>query len=392
MKQPISKWLRPFLLAIIGLGLALGAGYAGARLYLHAVLESQTTLADSTMTPTSQPVSAVTTDDSAAAAYRVISPAVVTVVNYTAGSQALYPYQQPSGQSSGAGSGVIYKRDDKTYFIVTNEHVITDATAIEVVLNDGTTHTATLVGDDPLTDLAVLKITSDSALTTAQFAASNAAATGQSVLAVGSPLGLAFAASATKGVISATERQMTLPVGNTGKEIQTTVLQTDAAINSGNSGGPLVDMAGQIVGINSMKLSGTSGGGATIEDMSFAIPSATVAEIVAQLEKDGEIERPTLAATAIDLSRIARSQQRSVLALPASVTEGVVVVAVGSGTNLQTQDVIVSLNGEPVTSAGNFYQTLYAQKPGATVKLTIYRAGKQVTINETLGTSAEAMR
>ncbi|WP_204122860.1 S1C family serine protease [Lacticaseibacillus mingshuiensis] len=392
MKQPISKWLRPFLLAIIGLGLALGAGYAGARLYLHAVLESQTTLADSTMTPTSQPVSAVTTDDSAAAAYRVISPAVVTVVNYTAGSQALYPYQQPSGQSSGAGSGVIYKRDDKTYFIVTNEHVITDATAIEVVLNDGTTHTATLVGDDPLTDLAVLKITSDSALTTAQFAASNAAATGQSVLAVGSPLGLAFAASATKGVISATERQMTLPVGNTGKEIQTTVLQTDAAINSGNSGGPLVDMAGQIVGINSMKLSGTSGGGATIEGMSFAIPSATVTEIVAQLEKDGEIERPTLAATAIDLSRIARSQQRSVLALPASVTEGVVVVAVGSGTNLQTQDVIVSLNGEPVTSAGNFYQTLYAQKPGATVKLTIYRAGKQVTINETLGTSAEAMR
>ncbi len=385
MKKRLLKWRRPVLLAMAGILLAIAAGFGGAWFYHKTILEPQIAVADSTTaTGPSTPVSAT---DAASHAYATISPAVVTVVNHAQTSAGISP-DFDSDSVSGEGSGVIYKRADDTYFIVTNEHVITDATAIEVLLNDGTTLTATLVGDDPLTDLAVLKITSEKRLTTAHFAKSSALATGQAVLAVGSPLGRAFAASATKGVISATERQMTLPVGTTGKEIQATVLQTDAAINSGNSGGPLVDMAGHIVGINSMKLSGTSGSGAAIEGMSFAIPSATVTEIADQLEETGKIDRPTLAATVVDLNRISKTQQRSILKLPTNVNAGVILVDIGDTTKLKLHDVIVSLDGEPVSSAANFFTRLYAKQPGATAVLTVYRDGKEVTFTETLGTSA----
>lgn len=375
-----TRWFKLSVAAIIGLVLALGAGFGGAWLF-HQTTEAGTNTSNSEPTVSTTKLD---TAGTAAEAYDVISPAVVTVVNYGTAQDSVFA--SGDSQVTGEGSGVIYRKSGQQYYIVTNEHVISGATTMEVVLNNGDSLTAKLIGADNVTDLAVIAVTSTKDLTTARFAATDTITTGQSVLAVGSPLGLQFAASATKGVISAVNRQLTLPVGDSGRQIQATVIQTDAAINSGNSGGPLVDLAGRIVGINSMKLSGDSASGAMIEGMSFAIPSGTVTTITKQLEATGKVARPTLNASLVYLSRIAPSQRQSVLKLPPSVTHGVVVLSTTS-TNLKARDVIIALNGNTITQVGEFYTNLYAFKPGTTVEFTVYRDGKRITIKETLGST-----
>lgn len=283
-------------------------------------------------------------------------------------------------QTASEGSGVIYKKAGNSAYVVTNNHVVSGSNALQIILSSGKKVNAQLVGSDAATDLAVLKINSADVKTVAEFGNSNSIKAGQDVLAIGSPMGSEYANTVTRGIISAKNR--TIKAGTDGT--LTSVIQTDAAINSGNSGGPLINMAGQVVGINSMKLSSNTDG-SSVEGMGFAIPSNEVVSIINQLIKKGGIERPALGLGMVDLSNISADQQKTILKLPSSVTKGVVVAQVASGSaadnaGLKKYDVITKLGNTKVSDTGELRAALYKYKVGDTTKITFYRNGHQQTV------------
>lgn len=279
-------------------------------------------------------------------------------------------------QTASEGSGVIYQKKNGSAYIVTNNHVVKGASQLQVLLSDKKQVKATLVGSDAATDLAVLKINASHVDTIASFADSNSLQAGQNVLAIGSPMGSEYANTVTKGIVSAKNR--TLKAGTDGT--LTSVIQTDAAINSGNSGGPLINEAGQIVGINSMKLSGGQDG-STVEGMGFAIPSNEVVKIINQLVKNGKVSRPALGIEMIDLAQVAQQDRQSVLHVSDN-TEGVVVMKVNDNSaagnaGLKKYDVITKIGKTKVSGTASIKSALYKYKVGETAEVTYLRNGKQ---------------
>lgn len=283
-------------------------------------------------------------------------------------------------QEYSEGSGVIYAKQNGKGYIVTNNHVVSGSDSLEIILEDGTKVSAKLVGTDTATDLAVLEIPGSKVPATASFGNSDNVSPADPVIAIGSPLGSEYATTVTQGIISATNRTVTTQDQNTGQATgQATVLQTDAAINPGNSGGPLVNAAGQIVGINSMKLA-SSTDGSSVEGMGFAIPSNEVVKIINQLVANGKVERPSLGIKVLDLDQITDDSQSS-LKLPSSVTKGVIVYSTTSGSvakaaGMKKYDVIVKLGDKTVTSVADLHTALYAHSVGDTVSIQYYRNGK----------------
>ena len=283
-------------------------------------------------------------------------------------------------QEYSEGSGVIYAKQNGKGYIVTNNHVVSGSDSLEVILEDGTKVSAKLVGTDATTDLAVLEIDGNKVPATASFGNSDNVSPGDPVIAIGSPLGSEYATTVTQGIISATNRTVTTQDQNTGQATgEATVLQTDAAINPGNSGGPLVNAAGQIVGINSMKLASNTDG-TSVEGMGFAIPSNEVVKIINQLVANGKVERPSLGIRVLDLDQITDSSQSS-LKLPDDVTKGVVVYSTTSGSvakaaGMKKYDVIVKLGDKKVTSVADLHTALYSHSVGDTVNIQYYRNGK----------------
>ena len=283
-------------------------------------------------------------------------------------------------QEYSEGSGVIYAKQNGKGYIVTNNHVVSESDSLEIILEDGTKISAKLVGTDTATDLAVLEIPGNKVPATAGFGNSDNVSPGDPVIAIGSPLGSEYATTVTQGIISATNRTVTTQDQNTGQATgQATVLQTDAAINPGNSGGPLVNAAGQIVGINSMKLASNTDG-SSVEGMGFAIPSNEVVKIINQLVENGKVERPSLGIKVLDLDQITDDSQSS-LKLPSSLTKGVVVYSTTSGSvakaaGMKKYDVIVKLGDKTVTSVADLHTALYSHSVGDTVNVEYYRNGK----------------
>lgn len=283
-------------------------------------------------------------------------------------------------QEYSEGSGVIYAKQNGKGYIVTNNHVVSGSDSLEIILEDGTKIAAKLVGTDTATDLAVLEIPGNKVPATAGFGNSDNVSPGDPVIAIGSPLGSEYATTVTQGIISATNRTVTTQDQNTGQATgQATVLQTDAAINPGNSGGPLVNAAGQIVGINSMKLASNTDG-SSVEGMGFAIPSNEVVKIINQLVENGKVERPSLGVKVLDLDQITDDSQSS-LKLPSSVTKGVVIYSTTSGSvakaaGMKKYDVIVKLGDKTVTSVADLHTALYSHSVGDTVNVEYYRNGK----------------
>ncbi|CAJ1202002.1 Serine protease Do-like HtrA [Companilactobacillus paralimentarius] len=283
-------------------------------------------------------------------------------------------------QEYSEGSGVIYAKQNGKGYIVTNNHVVSGSDSLEIILEDGTKVSAKLVGTDSTTDLAVLEIPGSKVPATASFGNSDNVTPGDPVIAIGSPLGSEYATTVTQGIISATNRTVTTQDQNTGQATgEATVLQTDAAINPGNSGGPLVNAAGQIVGINSMKLA-SSTDGSSVEGMGFAIPSNEVVKIINQLVENGKVERPSLGIKVLDLDQITDDSQSS-LKLPSSVTKGVVVYSTTSGSvakaaGMKKYDVIVKLGDKDVKSVADLHTALYSHSVGDTVNIQYYRNGK----------------
>ena len=277
------------------------------------------------------------------------------------------------------GSGVIYKVENGYAYIVTNNHVISGSQELEVLMADGTREKAELIGADKWTDLAVLKIKADKVTTVAEFANSDEVKAGQTAIAIGSPLGTEFATSVTQGIVSAKDRSVPTDVDGDGKQDWVVnAIQTDAAINPGNSGGALVNAAGQVIGINSMKISKSS-----VEGIGFAIPSNEVVSIINQLEKSGKVIRPVLGISMVDLTSVS-SQGRQQLELSNDVKEGVVVADVQENSSaskggLKQYDVITEIDGKPISGVQTLRKALYSKTVGSSMEVTYYRNGQKQT-------------
>lgn len=279
-------------------------------------------------------------------------------------------------QEIGTGSGAIYKIEQGTIFVITNNHVIEDGTGVKVSFADHTDVEAEIVGKDALTDLALLKMKTDSKVEAFTMGDSSLVKKGEYVIAMGSPLGIAYQGSVSGGLISGTNRTV-----SSSQDWDMTVLQIDAAINPGNSGGPLINMAGELIGINSMKISDTE-----VEGFGFAIPINEVIPIVQQLEKNGKVVRPNLGINAIDLSQLSMFQR---LREGIEDEEGIMITRVTLGgpaqkAGIKSGDIIKKFDDTEITSMKAFRQALYAKQIGDTISVTIVRSGKEEVIEVTL--------
>ncbi len=281
-------------------------------------------------------------------------------------------------QEAAVGSGVIFS---PAGYIVTNNHVVQGANQVQVVINQKQKVTAKVVGTDPYTDLAVLKVPSSDiqASNVATFGNSSTLNAGEPAIAIGNPAGLQFSDTVTSGIISATQRTMPVIDEATGQTLgMQTVLQTDAAINPGNSGGPLLNIAGQVIGINSSKIAAQGFSG-----MGFAIPSNQVQKIVDQILTSGHAQHAALGISGMSLQDIPQSYQPNV-----PVKNGVWVYAPDNAhakaAGFRRGDVIVAVNGQKVTGIGSLQTILQKYRPGQVVSVTVYRGQHQLTLHDTL--------
>ncbi|WP_082220188.1 S1C family serine protease [Domibacillus robiginosus] len=325
-----------------------------------------------------------------------IDEAVVGVVNLQQqtqfnpfGGQSMATAEEETQEAeAGTGSGVIFKKGEDVSYVVTNNHVVEGADTVEVALSGGERISAEVVGTDALTDLAVLKISSDHVTEVADFGDSSALKLGQQVAAIGNPLGLDLSSSVTEGIVSGINR--TVPVSTSAGEWEATVIQTDAAINPGNSGGALINSAGQVIGINSMKIAQEG-----VEGLGFAIPSEDAIPVIQELMEDGKVDRPYLGVGLADVSSLSLDIAQDQLKLPANVTEGTVISQVEMGSaaakaGFETGDVIVKVDDTKVASTSEFRKYLYNKAEiGDKVTMTVYRDGKQKNISITLSAQSE---
>lgn len=318
--------------------------------------------------------------------YEVVQSNSLNGFNYFQGQGLQIDDIQQEPILVGSGSGVIYKVDGDTAYVVTNNHVIEGHNSLEVTLSDGTQVEATEVGSDALSDLAVLEISSEHVKDTIEFANSDEILVGSIAIAIGSPLSSdTFASTVTQGIVSGLNRSLPVDTDGDGTEDwEMTLLQTDAAINPGNSGGALVNAHGQLIGINSSKIASSE-----VEGMGFAIPSNEVQQIIDRLETDGEVIRPVLGTSTVNLNYFALQTRVEDLGLEEDMTDGVVVAEVLSNSSadkagIQQLDVITAINDEAVTDGQNLRQLLYQYQVGETVTITVIRQGKEMDIDTTL--------
>ncbi|HFZ4572587.1 TPA: S1C family serine protease [Streptococcus pyogenes] len=326
-------------------------------------------------------------------AVKAVQNAVVSVINYqdNPSSSLSNPYTKLFGEGRSKenkdaelsifseGSGVIYRKDGNSAYVVTNNHVIDGAKRIEILMADGSKVVGELVGADTYSDLAVVKISSDKIKTVAEFADSTKLNVGEVAIAIGSPLGTQYANSVTQGIVSSLSRTVTLKNEN-GETVSTNAIQTDAAINPGNSGGPLINIEGQVIGINSSKISstptGSNGNSGAVEGIGFAIPSTDVIKIIKQLETNGEVIRPALGISMVNLNDLS-TNALSQINIPTSVTGGIVVAEVKEGMptsgKLAQYDVITEIDGKTVNSISDLQSSLYGHDINDTIKVTFYR-------------------
>ena len=326
-------------------------------------------------------------------AVKKIQNAVVSVITYANSSTSILNDESSENESQIAseGSGVIYKKDGKSAYLVTNTHVLNGSTNVDILLTDGTKVPGEVVGSDVFSDISVVKISSEKVTDVAEFGDSGSLTVGETAIAIGSPLGTEYANSVTQGIISSLGRNVTLQSEN-GENISTTALQTDAAINPGNSGGPLINIQGQVIGITSSKIS--TNGQTSVEGMGFAIPSNDVVNIINQLEKNGTVTRPALGIQMMDLSNLTTSDF-SKLNLPSSVKSGILVRSVQQGMpadgKLQKNDVITKVDNTDVESTSDLQSALYKHSIGDEVEITYYRDGKSQTVKIKLTKSTKEL-
>ena len=371
------------VLAIILIGFLSGALGSFVTLQLYQKQGNQATNNNSgTVTQTSYK-----NENSTTQAVNKVKDAVVSIITYSSSSSrqsSVFNADDTNSDSdnqqiASEGSGVIYKKNDKDAYLVTNTHVINGASKVDIRLADGTKVPGEIVGSDTFSDIAVVKISSEKVTTVAEFGDSSQLSVGETAIAIGSPLGSEYANTVTQGIISSLNRNVSLK-SEDGQAISTKAIQTDTAINPGNSGGPLVNIQGQVIGITSSKIA--SNGGTSVEGLGFAIPSNDAQNIIKQLESNGKVTRPALGIQMVNLSNVGASDLRK-LNIPSGLTSGVVVRSVQNNMpangHLQKYDVITKVDDKEIASSTDLQHALYNHAIGDTIKVTYYRNGKEET-------------
>ena len=371
------------VLVIILIGFLSGALGSFVILQLYQKQGNQATNNNSgTVTQTSYK-----NENSTTQAVNKVKDAVVSIITYSSSSSrqsSVFNADETNSDSdnqqiASEGSGVIYKKDDKDAYLVTNTHVINGASKVDIRLADGTKVPGEIVGSDTFSDIAVVKISSEKVTTVAEFGDSSQLSVGETAIAIGSPLGSEYANTVTQGIISSLNRNVSLK-SEDGQAISTKAIQTDTAINPGNSGGPLVNIQGQVIGITSSKIA--SNGGTSVEGLGFAIPSNDAQNIIKQLESNGKVTRPALGIQMVNLSNVGASDLRK-LNIPSGLTSGVVVRSVQNNMpangHLQKYDVITKVDDKEIASSTDLQHALYNHAIGDTIKVTYYRNGKEET-------------
>ncbi len=322
------------------------------------------------------------TDTGIADAVEKIYDAVVVVKTYQ------------KNQLYATGTGFVYKKDDNTAYILTNNHVIESGDAIYVVFNDGRQVETHVEGKDIYSDIAVLSLNADEVSTVAKMGSSEDARIGDTVFTVGAPIDSdAYSGTVTRGILSGKNRLVGVSTQNSNvSDIMMSVLQTDAAINSGNSGGPLVNANGEVIGITSLKLSSSGSlSTASIEGMGFAIPIETALSYAEKLEKGATIERPSLGISMTNLADAISYHFPSLNGL--DVDYGVYVESVVDNSpadkgGIKAGDVITEVDGKEVTNLAYLRYLLYNHSVGDTMKVKVYRDGDYKELNITLDQKA----
>lgn len=311
-------------------------------------------------------------------AVQKVRSSVVGVISY---STSYDPFDSETVKK-GTGSGIIFRKRNGKALVVTNHHVIAEGTKVQVMIpyqKKNKTVNAKILGSDAISDLAVLEIDDRYVTSIAQFGNSDTLQSGEPAIAIGSPLGLE--SSITVGVISSPKR--TIEIQET--TMSTDVIQTDAAINPGNSGGPLVNAAGQVIGINTLKIALQG-----VEGLGFAIPVNDAIPIIENLIKYGHVPRPYLGIRSIDLKDLPQSFWYDTLQLPPSVEGGVLIRYVDFGTpayraGLRPRDVIVAFDNQPIMNNSELRNYLYKKKQiGSKITIIYYRDGKKQSTTATL--------
>ncbi len=385
----LFRSLRPH--ATLAVAAVLGGAVAVGGVAVLGGLHGDTTVVTETVAPHSQPISS-DGHMSISEIYSRAAPGVVQITTTTRGSTQTDPFfGQPfnTGPQEALGSGFVI---DKTGHIVTNYHVVEGADNIRVSFSNQDTVQAKVVGTDPTTDLAVLQVaTRASALTPLPLGNSDRVEVGDEVVAIGNPFGLDR--TATAGIVSALQRGITAPNGFTIDH----AIQTDAPINHGNSGGPLLDSSGEVIGVTSQIETGGSDTGNV--GIGFAVPSNTVKNVVAQILRTGTVAHAYLGITGQDLGADLAERYR----LPVSVGVLVDSVRLGSGaakagleggktrvvvageTYVLGGDIIVAVDGKPINSIDQLRDAIAAHKPGDKIKLRIFRGANRTSVTVTLG-------
>ena len=366
-------------------------GFLGGILGTFLTSNSSTSNTESKQVHSTTVKTAYKNTTSTSEAVDKVKNAVVSVITYSDSSnQGLFEKEENSdSQISSEGSGVIYKKEGKYAYLVTNTHVINGAKKVDILLADGNKVPGEVVGSDVYSDIAVVRISADKAKAVAEFGDSNQLTVGETAIAIGSPLGTDYANSVTQGIISSQGRNVKLKADN-GQNISTRALQTDAAINPGNSGGPLINIQGQVIGITSSKIS--NNGQTSVEGMGFAIPANDVVNIIKQLEEKGKVVRPALGIQMMDLSNLSTSDL-SQLKLPEKISGGVLVRStlenMPASDKLQRYNVITKIDDTDIESTADLQSALYSHQINDTIKVTFYRDGKQQTTSIKLTKSTE---
>ena len=371
-----------FVVVVAGIAALSGAVAGGLAVYRAIGPANSTTAATPALSTTqAEPVSAepvkidtANIETTITGAVEKIGPAVVTVVGNIPGQQSFFG-RMPDQQVS--GSGVIVNQQG---YMITNNHVVEGTDQVAVILADGTQLDAEIVGTDKYADLAVLKVNSP-VPAVAGLGNSDALKPGETVIAIGSPLG-DFKNTVTVGVVSATGRSI-----DTGEGYQIEdLIQTDAAINSGNSGGPLVNLAGEVVGINTLVVRG-SGTGAIAEGLGFAIPANTARAVSEQIIQQGYFSRPYLGIRWQPITPGIAGTYNLPVEWGAYVTD-IMAGSPAAAANLRQGDIITRIGDVPLDASHSYINALFTYQPGDKISIELVRNGRNVELEVTLGETA----
>lgn len=331
-----------------------------------------TTTSESEQTESEQVISSQVSDDSE------VNSSIEETTQAVVGVSSLQQKNiwEPN-EETGTGSGIIYKKDGDKAYVVTNQHVVAQAEDVQVTLSDDEKVPAKVLGADELADLAILEIDGSNIDTVATLGSSDDTEVGETVIAIGNPLGMEFSNSLTKGIISGLNRSVNVDTNGDGQpDWITEVIQTDAAINPGNSGGALVNTDGEVIGINSMKVAQSA-----VEGIGFAIPIDTAKPIMDQLETDGQVARPFIGIVGASIEDVPVQYQENI-DIPEDFDGGIVVANVEQGSpaakaGLEQYDLITQINGEKINSFIDLRKHLYSEaEVGDTLTIEFYRNGE----------------